>query len=420
MNYYKKSKLNSIINIPLFLIWPFGAFLNSLRHIDTKWNGLVFVAFCTLFGYSFEFSNTSADSYRIALVFTFFDSSISEVIHTYLRGGYPDLYRFLMYSSIKDFGIENPKCLYAVFGFFFGVFWYLSLKLFFKSKNHLDLYTLLLMVVFIFINPIVNVNGVRMNTAMWVYFFSSLKLLLYDDKKWVLGLVLSTMMHFSFIAIVIPTLLFKILHKSLHNNRKIYKPLLMFYLFSLCLSYTNLGSNFGYLNEKVNISNSINNKLKKYNNEDMAEHYKQRSSNSTFLKVSGFFGKMMRIYFAFLILYIWKSIKNGRIKDKLFVKLFAFVLFFYCISHTLSLLPSGGRFGTIASMLLIFSLGCLYRVYRSRKIQYLILGLLPIYSFKILYSLYLSFSLTTHNLWFNNFIALIEHGRDFTFNLGHY
>lgn len=65
----KKTKID--LRIPLFFIWPFGAFLASFSTIASRKSQIIYVAFVTLFGYSFAFTGVSADSYRVALVFNF-------------------------------------------------------------------------------------------------------------------------------------------------------------------------------------------------------------------------------------------------------------------------------------------------------------------------------------------------------------
>ena len=66
-------KRPSLLNLLLFVFLPFVSFILALRNLKSKVNTVVFILFCTLFGYAFTFTFDSADSYRIALVFHEFD-----------------------------------------------------------------------------------------------------------------------------------------------------------------------------------------------------------------------------------------------------------------------------------------------------------------------------------------------------------
>ncbi len=53
----------------LFLLNPFIGFIDAMKALDRRFNGLVFIAFYALFGYAISFNLTTADSYRIAARF---------------------------------------------------------------------------------------------------------------------------------------------------------------------------------------------------------------------------------------------------------------------------------------------------------------------------------------------------------------
>ncbi|MBU2061422.1 MAG: hypothetical protein KKH44_06180, partial [Bacteroidetes bacterium] len=156
-----------------------------MQNIKLKSSAFVIIFFTVLFGYSFSFTDSSADSYRIAYVFSVFDfSSFASIIQIYQGGESVDVYRFLVYGITKVF-TNNPKVLYAICGFVFGLFMYLSLRLFANEKgSRTDLYTSLLFLFFFSFNPITNLNGFRFYTAAWVFFYSIYNFSIYGKKKW--------------------------------------------------------------------------------------------------------------------------------------------------------------------------------------------------------------------------------------------
>ena len=101
----------------LLFVWPFLAFLISVRKLDQKVWQIVFVLFCGLFGYCQDFSLTTSDCYRIALQFQSFD--MEDIFRRYAEGQSPDLYMNLLYSLLRAL-TSNPKVLFAVVGLIFG------------------------------------------------------------------------------------------------------------------------------------------------------------------------------------------------------------------------------------------------------------------------------------------------------------
>ena len=122
------------MNLFLFILWPFIAFLKSLGNLKSPNNGIVFVLFFALFGYSISFQLTTADSYRIGALFCNYQTSdLKSIISLYRDGAITDIYRFAIYTLVKPFS-NNPKSLFAVFGAIFGIFCYMSLKILVKER----------------------------------------------------------------------------------------------------------------------------------------------------------------------------------------------------------------------------------------------------------------------------------------------
>ena len=100
--------------LPLFIFWPFGSFLYAMQNVKLRSSGIVIVLFSMVYGYSFSFTDTTADSYRIAYIFTVYDfSSFESIIALYQDGDTVDIYRFIMYGIAKLFQTIQ-KCFFIV------------------------------------------------------------------------------------------------------------------------------------------------------------------------------------------------------------------------------------------------------------------------------------------------------------------
>ncbi|WP_379953136.1 hypothetical protein [Dokdonia sp. R78006] len=412
-----KSK-KSLLNIPLFCAIPFVSFLIAIRNLRSRTNGLIFISFCTLLGFAFAFSNDSADSYRVALVFHEFDyKSLFDIYQLYILGGAPDLYRFFVYATLKSF-TENPKLLFATFGLVFGVFWYFSLRIFKKEQgSYTGLYASLLFFIFVIINPITNINGARFNTAIWVFFLATINIVLYKKNRYFLLLICAPLFHFSFLYGVVVVVLFSITRRFLYSKLSVNKFLFYAFVGSFCLSWI-LESNiisFDFIGNIVP-SDSISNKIGTYNSAEVSDIYAEREANSPFLIVSNFFQALMKITFFTIIVYFRNFMeKNGYINPSI-NRLMAFILFYFVFSFIIATIPSGGRFlmvGYILSLLLMIKMCDVYGLVLNKKY---FLALIPVYSFTFFFNtVFLSVTLTSSTIWYGNLFWIIYEGWDYTF-----
>ena len=406
-------------SLPLFILWPFGSFLLSLRDINKKSSAIVIILFCAVFGYSFVFMETSADSYRMAWVFDNFSHiSFSEIFQLYIQGGIPDIYKFVFYGFTKTYS-NNPKVLFSLFGLVFGFFWYLSLRVFAHEKGRKrDVFIIILFIAFFACNPITNVNGARFNTATWLFFYSTYSLVIYNKKKWILGLFCTPLIHFSFLFVVPIIVLFYTFKHLFNSNSKLSSLLYYIFVFTFLLSFvmdTNV-IKLDILSDATPLQGSVTNKISVYNSDKIGELYKNRINTSFFLTVSKYFGYAMKIYFFTFIIFSKKLIEKIKYQDSKLNKLIVFILFFMSISYILSSVPSGGRFLIIGYISCILLMLKLYIIYPTKKIKKFIVWLLPIFSFQILFGIgYLSYALVSSTLWYGNLFWIIYEGINFEF-----
>ena len=409
-----KTKID--LRILLFFIWPFGAFLTTFFSISSRRSNLIYILFTTLFGYAFSFIDTSADSYRVALVFNEFDyRGIPFIFNDYLSGYHTDLYRYFLYSLVK--GVTyNPKILFAFFGFVFGIFSYKSLRLFFNVKGlEKGISIFILCIIFIALNSVVNINGARFNTAAIICFCSVINLIAYNKKIWILGLLSTFLFHFSFLFIIPFLLLMYVFRERLFTKSRtstwIFILFVVTFLFSL-ISESNL-INLNVVSRLLPISMA--NKVDIYNSSDITALYADRGK-TVFHRVSNTFSYISRCYIFFFILRIKSILKNTTLKNPELQRLFNFVLMFLSVTFILSIFPSGGRFLAISTQVFFFFLIRFYVTFKSNVLQKYIWGLLPFYAFLIAFNLfYLCIVLTSSTIWYGNLFWIIYEGIGYTF-----
>lgn len=402
------------IALPLFILWPFGSFLCALQNIKLKSSAFIIILFSMVFGYGFSFTDSSADSYRIAFVFSVFNfSSFSEIIALFKAGGSVDIYRFLMYGITKLF-TNNPKVLYALCGLVFGVFMYLSLVMFSKEKdNKNEYYITLLFILFFSLNPLTNLNGFRFWTATWVFFYAVMNFCIYNKKSWIIGILVTPLIHFSYLSMMPVVLFFVFFKKFIYSKDTIAQNILVLFVITFVLSWfleTN-SIKLDFLTENDFLNSSINNKVRIYNS-DIAVEVTQKRSETLFHKVSRPFGYIIKIYMFIFILKVRKIIIDN--PDERSVKLLAFVMVFASFGFIATVIPSGGRLLHIAYLAAVLLFLRTYVKKPTEKLQRFILLGIPVFSFQILfYIVYGSVTLISGTLWYGNLFWIIYEGIGF-------
>lgn len=403
------------LELPLFLLWPFGSFLLALRSIPSRKSGFIYVLFTTLFGYAFSFSEKNADSYRVAMVFNKSHYTIENTFNKYSLGLITDVYKSLMYSLTQLFS-ENPKVLFALFGFVFGFFSYISLRLILNIKwKQRDKYVAIIALVYFASNAIININGARFYTAAIIALCAIINLFYYNKKVWIFPLIVTVFIHFSYLFIIPFILLIYFLKSQLFNYNRTPKWIVMAFYVGFFLSFladTNL-LQFDFLSGVL--SRSVADKVEIYNSSEVSETYEKRG-DTLFHTVSRTFSTIAKIYLFIIVIHIKKRLKGGIILDKNLQMFFSFVLLFYSITFALSMIPSGGRFITISNQLFLFFFLQYYLIDLSKNIKRFIVGLLPVFSFLLLFQIvYLGIALTSSTLWYGNLLWIIYEGWDYNF-----
>lgn len=191
-----------------FLIWPFGALLRSLRHFRSPEAKTIFWLFCVFFGFVFiygdPYNELGNDSVRYAMnLIKMHENPLSwnEIITSFynLEEGFVDIYQPLVTWLVSLF-TSDPRVLFMLFAVVFGFFYAQNLWMIFNTINKkVGLILFVFMMSYALINPIWNINGVRMWTAAQLFLFGNLRYFLLNDKKGLIWSASSILVHFSFL-----------------------------------------------------------------------------------------------------------------------------------------------------------------------------------------------------------------------------
>ncbi|MDC0086568.1 hypothetical protein OAI39_03945 [Polaribacter sp.] len=414
------SKSTRILIGPLFLFSPIISFLVALTNIRSKSSMFVYLAFSMLFGYAISFSDTSADSYRYALVFNDFinsSSSFNFIIQSFTEGSLRDVYRYILYYFVSLFS-ENPKVMYAFAGLIYGYFSYKSLMIYMKIKGQsFDKFTIILGVIFYTYISLSNVNGFRFNTGGLVLFCSVYYFFIENKNKWFLGILITPFFHYGFLLVLPILIIMKFLHNKLYNFKGIKNILILTFIFSFFLSFI-LSTNFiniSFLTEPIGLDSAIGARLDYINSDYITDLVNKRSSNSIFLTTQKYFLITIKIYLFISVLKLNNFFNKRNIKfSKKNMKLFSFVIMFLSFCFIAESIPSGGRFMNFAYLFYVLFLLQLFNTYKILLVKKVILFSLPGFIFQILFTnVMLPVLILSPTFWYGTFFGVIIEGLNF-------
>lgn len=346
--YVRKNKLVPLVpksELLFFLLWPFGALVRSLRNFRTPQAKTIFWLFCIYFGFVFVFADPftgGADSAGYAknliklhgnpfswnaLIASFYNGEDQTV----------DIYQPLATWLVSLF-TGDPRVLFMLFAAVFGFFYAQNLWMIFNTINKkAGLILMLFMFAYALVNPIWNINGVRMWTAAQLFLFGNLRYFLMNDKKGWIWSALSVFVHFSFLFPVAVLAAYIILPKKDHW-------FFAFYIFTAFLVEIKLTQVRDFLSF---LPDFLQPRVTSYTNEDYAERIGEAVNTTTW-------HVMWASYFSTWINYAWIVAVYIRRKQWVknypqFYRIFMFALLMGGFANISAQVPSGGRFITVAN-----------------------------------------------------------------------
>lgn len=358
-------------------LWIFNPFISAIyvfKNFKQKTSIYPFLFLSFFFGLSFVISTTGADSERYALQLSeyhrlglSFFQIIDDLYST--EGTKFDIYQPLVTWLVSLF-TDNAKVLFTLFAMVFGFFWFKSLLLI-RSHLHIPLkgLSLLIFLLLALTNPIWHINGVRMWTAVAVFFYGLLLLHLNKDKRGWIYLVLPLFVHFSLIIALAVYAVYVIMP---YKN----KTVLFFaaFLFTYFLGELDLDILRGYMEEAPELVQQKDG----YLNEDYVEKVNAAQEQYAPHVILARTLSKYSILVITILMYYYYTIYKRKMTCPYFEVIFTLALFMASFSNLASNIPSGGRFGVLSNMVILtaFLLFLNQRIKMHKAINLLLSGAL--------------------------------------------
>ncbi|MBQ6305035.1 MAG: hypothetical protein IJK78_00560 [Bacteroidales bacterium] len=351
------SRRNKTTAFFLTLIFPFGGLIYTLCHWREKWAKNTFWLACIYLGavlvYWPEGSllGEGADGGRYVLnLIDMYGSNISllQILGRYqIDQRTMDLYQPLMTYLISRF-TDNGHVLFAAFAVVFGYFysrniWYILEKLPKKRLGNL----FVLVTLYFLICPITLINGVRMWTALHVFVYAMMPYLVERKKSKLWWLLLTPLIHFSYLYVVLFAVAFVLLPYRLksRNNVLLYVAY-AFFIVTLFINSINLDATGGMLAELS--PETYEGRIEGYVNQDVADRKAEASAlNNWYVAGSA---NILHWSYNLLLLALLPCLNRHFKNNRRLMGLFVFTLLLAGFANIMALIPSGGRFQLLAQM----------------------------------------------------------------------
>ena len=340
-----------ILHLVFFLLWPFGALIYALIFINSKFSKPIAILFCAYFGLILIIPENiagAADSARIADQLVQMHNtplSLDSFVGLFFnKGGYADFYQPLMTWIVSIF-TGNARVLFTLYGLVFGYFYISNLWIIAKKfSSDIIIPIIILFMLLAMLNPIWNINGVRMWTAAHIFIYGLLLLIIENKKYGFIWCVVSVLVHFSFF---FPLLVF-IGFYFFRFNWAIH---LYFVLYILSLTLFEIKAvNFGDLSDYLPAI--FKSRFDSYTNEAYLE---------TLQESSALLGAHVKIFYLIstltfnLIIGSFYFLRK-HINDNKVIQLYMYGLLLLAFTYSLKGVGSIGRFSSIGNFITIAAL----------------------------------------------------------------
>lgn len=401
--------------IYLWLINPFLASLSLIRNfsrIKVVWPFLLLSFF---FGISFVVvpgSGADSESYAYELGRLYeqqydFSSYLTQLYSE--DSGKLDIYQPLI-TWLVSFFTGNYQFLFAIFATVFGFFWFKNLMAIRSlMSKELGVVMLLSFVLLALINPIWSINGVRMWTAIQIFFYG----LIYSEllkRRWGLFFIIASIfVHWSLTVLVLLYFIYKI-NFIKNGNLFFVIYVITFFVGELDLDIFRLyfeqlpaflQSREGYLNEAV-----------------IERRQESEGANAVHMRFHAILMRFLMVFLASLT-FIWVNVSGTSVSKKI-MNWFLLSLYFAGFSNLVSQIPSGARYAILSNLLIVSSFLITFhgRWLAGRSFLFLRTPLVLILLFIIVVEVRKGFNYTgllffagnpVVNLFFNEEVPVIEY-----------
>lgn len=398
---FHKYKYNYIFAV----LFPFWTMLLSVAKFNSKsaknlfWYGCAFMGFVFIY---YPVGGSGTDSTRIAqgLINMHFNPVDFDIVvgYFYNEDSSLDIYQTLVTFIVSLF-TGNPHYLFLIYAIVFGFFYSRNLFIVFSfSKTEkLNWSVWIVLVMFILIRPIWDINGVRMYTALHVFLYGLFSYLFQNNHKKLICCVLAVFVHFSFILPVAILLMIIFVPK---RNLSVF-----FILYFIAIAFNELDIESLKYGLQDILPAQLNKKVGEYMNEEYILTVNERNSSySQYIHVAGY---MSRYFSHFIVIFFWINLKSFFQNDQL-RKILSYFLIFATVFETLSVIPSMGRFLDISNMIFYaLLLKMLFDSSINFKLQVFVKYLALLLVLPILFRLRIGTDYYGSSLFWGNFISAI-------------
>lgn len=350
---YSKTSIKELaVLLFLYLILPFSSLVISFILYRKNWAKYLFILFGLYFGFTFIIPsskvNLPSDSEFYAMELEkYYHNPIS--FKELVNGFYSvdtlqsDIYQPLVTWCVSIF-TDNPHILFAVFGFVFSFFLGKIIWIMIDiSGVKLIGFASYFLLVFVLLNPLWNINGVRMWTGLNVFLLGVIMFYFKSKPKGLIMILCSCLVHVSFAIPIIFFIVYQFVSKVNINY--------FFVLFIISFLFKGLTPDL--LNTvKDFFPEFVKYKFDFYTDPNtVALVADENKDTSLFILVSKFSQSLVTFL---IICYMFFYYKKEIIANKRYLLFYNFLLFNMLWINMSAIIPSFGRFLTIFLMLSTF------------------------------------------------------------------
>jgi hypothetical protein len=388
-----------------FLVFPFLGLIQAIKNYKLPWAKNMVWLFVVFYGYTMYRPELTDSSRYVQKLIDI--SNSKRTWDNFLLSFYSidnigkatvDIYEPLMTNFVSLF-TDNGNILFAFFGLVFGYFysrniWFILEEI---KKNQSPRFFWVLIFVFASVIGFWELNGVRMWTAAHVFFFGVFQVLLKNNKKGLISIFASILIHFSFGLPILVFLVFYIFRLSLRLSYLIF--ISSFMINSLDIKF------IGGILENV-LPELLLPRLESYSNDEYVESVEILNQSANWY--IQYFSKVLNFTIAIVITVIYFLKERKYRNDKTLINFISASLLLLTAGNLLSSVPSGMRYLIVAQLFGVASILLFYIKYNTKTFQKAIYFTIPFFLFFLVVSIRISFNtVSIMTLFANPVIASI-------------
>lgn len=341
------AKLDKKSFLLIWLVNPFISALYLFRNLKSNTGIFPYLLLSVFFGISFVVSTTGGDSQAYAIELEEYrikNVTILELFEGFYSAGSTtiDIYQPLVTWLVSQF-TGNVKVLFAVYSLVFGYFLFKSLIII-RSHVNVKLKGLILLVFLLIalMNPLWNINGVRMWTAVAAFFYGMVSIHIERSKTSWVYLALPLLIHFS---MFMPFVIYLAYRFIPYKNMSV---LMALYVVTFFLGELNLDLFRKYFLLLPGFMQS----REGYLSEEYVEVISMMAEAKSFFYKTAALALKWSMFAVASLIYFYTIYKN-KIKDRIMNEFFHMALIFMSFSNVVKVVPSGGRFMILSNLILL-------------------------------------------------------------------